>query len=136
MAAPRTIITSARYGLAYQPRTGIAVAGYPVMYKRIVCVLGYPPYVAGTVVSELLRRHSGDIRVIWWRTTVTIEIYDQNNQRIKSIKDLVRIGLYNTKVQVLGTDSTETLIALRKILEKVKGDPECVPPENSFSYPF
>ena len=79
MAAPRTIITSARYGLAYQPRTGIAVAGYPVMYKRIVCVLGYPPYVAGTVVSELLRRHSGDIRVIWWRTTVTIEIYDQNN---------------------------------------------------------
>jgi len=125
MSAPRTIITTTKYGLAYMPRTGIAVTGYLTMYRTIPVDQG----AKGVVMTELLRRHSGDVRTVWYRTTFTVEIY-KNDTLQERVSDLARVGLYGTKVQVIGTDSAEVLVAIKKILEKVAGDGTYIPAQD------
>lgn len=115
-AIPRTILTSTQWGIAFQPRTGIAVTGYIAYGKRVPVDVG----ALGVLYSELMRRHGGEVRTVWYRTTVTVEY--ETDEGTKKETDLVRIGFYGTKTQVLGTNSVVILSAIKMILDKVSYD--------------
>ena len=122
MSAPPRIITSTQYGLAFQPRTGIAVCALISADRRVVV----DKDCHGVIMHELLRRYGGDLRVIWYRCTIYVRIVEDNVE----ISDLVRIGFYNSKCQVLGTSNEKILTAIKKLAEKVLRDNEYIPSEH------
>ena len=122
MSAPPRIITSTQYGLAFQPRTGIAVCALISAGRRVVT-----DYLArGVIMHELVRRYGGDLRVAWYRCTVSVEIVETGEK----VSDLVRIGFYNSKCQVLGTSNEKVLTAIKKLAEKVLRDSEFIPSDH------